>query len=96
MSSFTFPRPGESVRDAVVRNMITFRVQKDIFCPVTGQVLDIRTCVAVVGGPDNDDVLAVVSPEGWQQKGDKVREAKPDITVWIGGQEQTEETPTDG
>jgi hypothetical protein len=90
MSSFTFPRPGESVRDAVVRNMITFKVQKAIFCPVNGKVLDIRTCVAVVGGPDNDDVLGVMSPEGWELKGDEIRKVAPNITVWIGGKEQTD------
>lgn len=84
MNSFSLPREGETVRDAVVRNMVLYKVQRDITCPVTGQVLDVRTCVALVGGPDNDDVLAVVSPDGWAQRGQALREKFPHLSAWTG------------
>lgn len=51
------------------RNMIRHLVQKTIFCPTTGQILDVRTCV-VVNDRDGDP-HAVLSPEGWASISDE-------------------------
>lgn len=59
-------------------------VQRAIFCPVNGAVLDVRDCVVFV---DRDgDPAAVVSPTGYQQLVDQNPErletlAKTGITV---------------
>lgn len=87
--SWSFPGPDETVRDAVVRNMIHYKVCRDIFCPVTGQVLDVRTVVSVVGGPDGDDVLVVMSPDAWRELGDTYSPSGP-VTIWFGTAEQAE------
>lgn len=44
--------------------MVTYLISKAITCPVSGAVLDVRTCVVLV---DADDGPArVLSPEGWE------------------------------
>jgi len=45
----------------MLREMIKWQVQRAITCPIGGQVLDVRTCIAVID--PSDDVLTVVSPE---------------------------------
>jgi len=53
------------IEDAVRRNMVRFLVQKAIFCPWSGEVLDYRTCVVMV---DTDgDPVAVMSQSAWTQ-----------------------------
>jgi hypothetical protein len=85
-------RPGETVRDAVIRQMTLYRIQRQIFCKHTGQVLDVRSAVALVGGPDDDDVLAVLSPDAWARIPDAGKQrlrAEAGVTsVWIAGREQ--------
>lgn len=43
--------------------MVKYLVQKTIFCPGTGQLLDARTCV-ILNDTDGDPA-AVLSPSGW-------------------------------
>jgi hypothetical protein len=50
--------------DLMRRRLVKFLVQKAIFCPVTGSVLDVRTCVVILD-KDNDPA-AVLSQQGWQ------------------------------
>lgn len=48
------------IQQEVDRQMVLFIVQRNIFCPVSGQVLDIRTCKWFV---DKDgDPAYVVAP----------------------------------
>jgi hypothetical protein len=54
------------LRDEMVRYLVT----KAIFCPVTGQVLDERTCV-VLNDIDGDPLM-VLSPDGWTRIAAKV------------------------
>lgn len=83
---------GLDVRTSVVREMIKYMVCRQITCGYTGHVLDVDTCVAIVGGPDGDDVLGVVSPEAWDgdlaPKLHAVVDANPRYSVWIGRVEQ--------
>ena len=51
------------IEKAVDRQMVMYIVQRNIFCPVTGAVLDIRTCKWFV---DKDgDPAYVLSPEAY-------------------------------
>lgn len=44
--------------------MVAYLVGRVITCPVTGAVLDARTCVAFADA--DGDPACVVSPEGWE------------------------------
>lgn len=82
---------GLEPRTIVVRAGILAVVQRQMFCAVTNEVLDIGTCVAVVGGPQQDDVIGVVSPTAWAAKKDGmlgVLASHPGLSLWIGGVEQ--------
>lgn len=83
---------GMDVRTCVVRAMIESIVIRDIFCPVSGRVLDLRTCVALVGYPEADDVVMVVDPEAWREREASVRAMDAftarNLTVWVGRVEQ--------
>lgn len=46
------------------KGMIRAMVQKAIFCTVSGDLLDIRTCVVVLDA--DGDPAAVFSPEGYR------------------------------
>lgn len=46
------------------KNLVRFLVQKSIFCPITGEVLDIDSCVVILD-PDGDPSM-VISPEGYR------------------------------
>ena len=61
--------------------MVKYLVQKTIFCPNTGQLLDIRTCV-ILNDTDGDPT-AVLSPDGWNNISADNREllAERGITV---------------
>lgn len=51
------------IQQEVDRQMVLHMVQRNIFCPITGEVLDIRTCKWFV---DNDgDPAYVLSPEAY-------------------------------
>lgn len=51
------------IEQHVDRQMVLYIVQRNIFCPVTGAVLDIRTCKWFV---DSDgDPAYVLSPEAY-------------------------------
>jgi hypothetical protein len=50
------------IREHVHAQLVRHLVMRDIMCPITGEVLDVRTCVVVL---DQDgDPAAVFSPEG--------------------------------
>ena len=53
-----------TLRNTVNRSMIIYMAQRDIFCRVSGEVLDVRTCVVVLD-PEGDPAQ-VLSPEGWK------------------------------
>jgi hypothetical protein len=48
----------------VRKELVRFLVSRTIFCPVTGELLDVRTCV-VLNDPDGDPRY-VLSQEGWR------------------------------
>ena len=47
------------------RELLRYIISKQIFCPLTGQVLDLDECVVILDS-DNDPVAAF-SQEGWQK-----------------------------
>lgn len=51
------------VQQEVDRQMVLFIVQRNIFCPVTGAVLDVRTCKWFVDA--DGDPAYVLSPEAY-------------------------------
>jgi hypothetical protein len=66
-------------------------VARAIFCPVTGQVLDVRTAV-LLESARRRRVLAVLSPQGWALREEVVRAALPDVVV-TNAQPARESTP---
>lgn len=53
------------IENILRQNFVKYLVQKAIFCPISGDVLDVRTCVVVL---DSDgDPSAVFSPRGYRQ-----------------------------
>lgn len=63
------------VREQLVR----YLVQRAITCPITGDVLDVRTCAVVL---DSDgDPAAVFSPEGGQLVADTAGALRPGYTL---------------
>lgn len=55
----------DPLRAQMRKALVKYLVQKAIFCPRTGAVLDVRKCV-VLNDRDGDP-CAVVSQEGWKQ-----------------------------
>lgn len=51
------------IQQEVDRQMVLFIVQRNIFCPITGAVLDIRTCKWFVDA--DGDPAYVLSPEAY-------------------------------
>lgn len=55
--------PSQDLEAHMRQVLLTGLVQKEIFCPNTGEVLDVRTCVVLV---DKDgDPAYVLSQKGW-------------------------------
>jgi hypothetical protein len=53
------------MQDIIRKNFVKYLVQKQIFCPITDEVLDVRTCVVIV---DNDaDPYSVISPNAYRR-----------------------------
>jgi hypothetical protein len=52
-------------QDLMRKQLVLALVQRAIFCPVTHEVLDVRTCVVVLDA--DEDPTAVLSPEGYRQ-----------------------------
>lgn len=55
----------DPMRRTVIGTVIRYEIARQIVCPFRGYVMDVRTCVAIIG-PD-DTVLSVMSPEGWSE-----------------------------
>lgn len=51
------------IQQEVDRQMVLYIVQRNIFCPITGAVLDIRTCKWFVDA--DGDPAYVLSPEAY-------------------------------
>ena len=49
----------------VRRGWVKGLVQQRIFCPISQDVLDVRTCVVVLD--EDDDPVAVMSPTGYKR-----------------------------
>lgn len=56
------------LRRKLSREVLCHAIGKVWTCPVTGEVLDARSAV-LVESADGSRVLAVVSAEGWRQRG---------------------------
>lgn len=82
---------GQDVRTSVIRAMILYKIQRQITCNISGRVLDVDTCVAITGGPDGDDVIAVIDPQVWAETSESRRKSiiTADRALWIGRVEQT-------
>ena len=63
-----------SAHAAVIRAAVKSDVCRKIFDPATGEVLDVRTAVAVIH-PDSFTVVAVCSPNAWRQNGHLLAES---------------------
>jgi hypothetical protein len=67
-----------TLQELMHQNMITSLVQRNILCPVTREVLDVRTCVVLL---DRDgDPTAVLSQRGHRETPAQVL-ADLDLTV---------------
>lgn len=64
---------GDPLKGHVLRQIIRYMVSRTITCPFAGEILDYRSCVAIVTA--DDDVKSVMSPAGWL----KVRENWPAV-----------------
>lgn len=51
------------IQQEVDRRMVQYIVQRNIFCPVTGEVLDVRTCKWFVD--EDGDPAYVLSPTAY-------------------------------
>ena len=51
------------LKETLHAELVRYLVQKAVFCPGTGAVLDVRTCVVLVDA--DGDPAVVLSPEGW-------------------------------
>lgn len=60
------------IRTVVRRNMVKYLVGKAIFCPVSGEVMDVRTCVVLIDA--EEDPIYVMSQAGWAATSAKQRE----------------------
>lgn len=47
------------------QNFVKFLVQQKIFCPITGDVLDVRTCVVILDA--DGDPAGVISPAAYRR-----------------------------
>lgn len=54
-------------RVRTTRELVKYRVQRNIFCPITGKVLDIRTAVALFAPEDGGGFVlkTVLHPDAW-------------------------------
>ena len=53
-----------SLQDLLRQNVVLALVQRNITCPVTGEVLDVRTCVVLTDA--DGDPAGVLSQKGWR------------------------------
>ena len=53
------------IENILRQELVKYLVQKHIFCPINGVVLDVRTCVVVLDS-DGDPAL-VMSPAGYRE-----------------------------
>ncbi|WP_280303226.1 hypothetical protein [Nocardia abscessus] len=56
-----YEMPTDPMRQMLVTKVIKYFVVQNIFDPISGKVLDVRTCAALVTG--DDDVLMVADPD---------------------------------
>lgn len=68
------------MRDMVTTELYRFAIGKQMFCPVTGAVLDIRTAV-IVESSDGERIITIVSPEGWEERREAVLTKSPNLRV---------------
>lgn len=61
--------------NTIRKNFVKYLVQQNIFCPVSGRVLDVRTCYVIL---DSDgDPAYVVDPEVGKTIEGMIAEGKP-------------------
>jgi hypothetical protein len=70
------------------KELVTYMVQRKIFCPVTNEVLDVRTCVVFLD--DDGDPADVVSQAGYQH----LKEYAPDKLETLKGMGYTVDEST--
>lgn len=63
------------IENMVHREFVKYLVQKNIFCPITGKVLDIRTCYAILDA--DGDPMFVVAPSAGEEIERLISEGKP-------------------
>ena len=52
------------IENILRQNLVKYLVQRHMFCPISGDVLDVRTCVVIL---DSDgDPFEVISPRGYR------------------------------
>lgn len=53
-----------NIEEKMRKEMVRYLVQREIFCPYTGHLLDIRTCVVLVDKDGDPEI--VMAPEAWE------------------------------
>lgn len=72
--------PSPVVRYALP-NLLKSAAGRAIFCPVTDEVLDYRSCVVITCEGNGNSVVSVVSPAGWADAGPSLVERVQGETV---------------
>lgn len=64
---------GDPFRNSINRESLKYMVQREIFCPFTGNVLDVRNAVEIdITKPDGKTVPIVMIAEHWDACKDEV------------------------
>ena len=66
--------------DRINHEVYRYAVGKQLFCPVTNAVLDVRTAV-VVESANGEHIITVVSPEGWAERGPALLSKFPTLHI---------------
>lgn len=56
------------IQATVVKELIKDRVVREMFCPTTGEALDVRTSIAILS-QDHETVFAAMSRKAWAALG---------------------------
>ena len=83
-------RVTDPIRAALIRQLIKYAVQRTMFCPVTGEILDTRKCAALFLGenPESADLKAVISLAAFRRMvavGQEDRDANGGKGDWLSG-----------
>jgi len=74
----------DPLRVTLTRNLIKYMVQRAMFCPFTGKILDMRRVIALgpIDAAGDFDPKSVMHPDAWAAVKDNALKNFPDFYVW--------------